>query len=261
MQYLSPPLLAFVGAFALLGSIGCEPGIRAPRSVSADAPSDSVEGASPGEVVMPTPTSVTPAEPGGDAPDKEAAALTRLATSDDDGYRTDKWQTLHVGLLDPRGWRRVRVFGTPTRASFRYGDASYALASTVYEPAEGASDPRSCLAQFMRSADELATSYGVEYEASPVFDRERAIDGVATPIEVVLAEGKVRTAFLDNDYVAAIVSYPSFAGTCLVQSFAAVATRHPDIARRARDRWVTQAAPLLTWNPSVGDVAPEFDTR
>jgi hypothetical protein len=211
---------------------------------------------------MPTRGSVSYAEPGGDAPDKEAAALSRLADGVAFGWRPDKWDSLKIRLVDPKQWRRATIFGTPTRATYRYGKQAYALEIVTYEPSDGPSDPKSCLARFMRFADDVATTYDVEYQASPVYNREQTIDGVKKPLAVELVEGKASSPLFANDYVGAVVAYESFPGTCLVQGFAAVATHHPDIAKRARDTWINQAAPLLHWNPKkVGDAAPAFDAQ
>src|SRR5262245_56181587 len=68
----------------------------------------------------PTPRSVTRANPGGDAADPERAALERLMR-EPWGYRKDRWSTLRIPLADWKHWRRVKIFGHPTRATFRYG--------------------------------------------------------------------------------------------------------------------------------------------
>ena len=252
--------LSFVGALSLaLSSVACE-SIKAPTTAAVTSDGKASQATSDDGIVMPTPGSVTAAEPGGDAPDKEAAALMRLASTPDRGFRSDRWETLHVRLVDPKEWRRVRIFGTPTRATFRYGDAGYALSAITYEPSDGPSDPHACLDKFMKFADDMATTYDIQYDHSPVYDREQTVDDAKKPIAVLLVEGKVTSSFMKNDYVGAVVAYQSFPGTCLVQSFAAVSTHHPDIARKARDTWVNEAAPLLSWATDIGS-APEFDSR
>ncbi len=217
MQYQSTCLTALASAMLVFLSTGCELAAHAPNAPILPRAPDEVAKEADG-IAMPSPSSVTAAEPGGDASDKEGAALARLASTIDRGYRTD----LEIGgnprrssFVDPKAWRRVRIFGTPTRASFRYGDAAYALSAVTYRRAEGANDTRACLAAFMKTADDLATSYDVAYDVSPPFDREVTDGDAKKSISIVLAEGKVRSAFVDNDYVAAIVAYPSFAGTCL----------------------------------------------
>jgi len=252
-----------LAALALLGG-GCDQANLGPVNAATSPPAAPSAAASVADaqesVVMPTPSSVTMDEPGGDAPDKELAALTRLVEAKEVGKRGDKWGTLKIGQIDPNHWKRATIFGTPTRVTFTYGDSSHAVSAVVYEPSEGPSDPRACLAKFLRFANDMATTYDIEYQVSPVYDREQVIDGQKKPMAEVLVEGHVNYAFMANDYVAGIVAYDSFPGTCLVQSFAAVSTRHPAAARKARDVWINQAAPLLLWNSvTVKDKAPGFD--
>jgi hypothetical protein len=219
-------------------------------------------------VVMPTPGSVSFAEPGGDAPDKEAAALSRLADPNNVdisvrwGWRGDKGDTVMMRFLDAKQWRRGVIFGTPTRMTYRYGEPAYAVELLVYEPSEGPSDPRTCLEQFLRFADDVAVAYAIDYKVSPIDDQSQTVDGVKKPIAVALLQGHSSFPLFTNDYTGAVVAYQSFPGTCLVQGFAAVATRHPDIAKRARDTWIVQAAPQLHWNPNkVTDKPPAFDNE
>lgn len=209
----------------------------------------------------PSPESVTKEEPGGDAADPELAALTRLAEGGvSRGW--DKPKLLAVHLVDAKLWRRVKASALPARAMFRYGDDTHALAVVMYQPSEGPDDPRSCLKKFMRFADDAATSYDISYDASPVYDREQTIDGVKRPMVIQLAEGRVNAPFFQDDYVGGIAAYQSFPGTCLVEAIAIIATHHPEAARRARDRWVNDAAPLLQWDmKKVGDHAPPFEDR
>ncbi len=177
------------------------------------------------------------------------------------GRRSDKWDTLSIRFADWQGWKRVRIFGQPTRATFRYGDDAPALLAVFYEASDGPDDPRACLDKFMHFADEMATTYDIDFKKSPVYEREQSLpDHSKKPMLVVLAEGHVNAAFAQDDYVAALSVYRSFPGTCLVQAFAARSTRHPDLARKARDHWVTEAAPYLTWGAKVTS-APPLDAR
>jgi hypothetical protein len=221
------------------------------------APSGS---AAPGDNV-PTPESVNKEEPGGDAPDPELAALTRLA----EGTVTRGWDKpkfLAVHLVDAKLWRRVKATAMPARAMFRYGDDTHALAVVMYQPSDGPDDPRSCLKKFMRVADDAATTYDITYEISPIYDRDQTVDGRKKPLVIQLAEGHVNAPFFQDDYVGGIAAYESFPGTCLVEAIAIVSTHHPEAARRARDRWVNDAAPLLQWDmKKLGDHAPPFEDR
>lgn len=211
---------------------------------------------------VPTPGSITKEEPGGDAPDPELAALTTLAEGKV-SRRWDKPEVLQVHLVDSKLWRRVKASALPSRVMFRYGDETHALAVVMYQPSEGPDDVRSCLAKFMHFADDAASTYDITYEVSPVYERQQKLEGGKTQTMLLqLAEGRVNAPFFQDDYVGGIAAYPSFPGTCLVQAIAFIATDHPEAARRARDRWVNDAAPLLQWDMNkVGDHAPPFEDR
>ena len=190
----------------------------------------------------------------------EVSELQTLA-GDSFGRRTDKWDTLSIRFADWPNWKRVRILGEPTRATFRYGDDASALSVVFYEAADGSSEPSACLDHFMHFADEMATTYDIDFKRSPVYNREQSLpDHSKKPMLVVLAEGHVNAAFAMDDYVGAVAVYQSFPGTCLVQAFAARSTRHADLARKARDHWVTECAPYLTWGKNVTD-APTLDSR
>lgn len=256
-----------LSALAILSVAGCSSSTAAttPTSVAGSASAEASTAASAKvspENNVPTPGSITKEEPGGDAPDPELAALTTLAEGKV-SRRWDKPEVLAVHLVDSKLWRRVKASALPSRVMFRYGDDTHALAVVMYQPSEGPDDTRSCLAKFMHFADDAASTYDITYEASPVYERERKLEGGKTQTMLVqLAEGRVNAPFFQDDYVGGIAAYPTFPGTCLVQAIAFIATDHPEAARRARDRWVNDAAPLLQWDmEKVGDHAPPFEDR
>lgn len=224
------------------------------------APAPSATAAAPVEIAMPTPASVNPKNPGGDAPDPEGAALMRLL-NEPWGARKDNWNTLHVGLVDWKNWRGVKVFGHPTRASFRYGDKYVAAATISYTTIEGPNEPEACLARFIDESLPLAEAAGVRV----IGERQRvrltqSVGADVKPMVVELIEGRLDTLIARDDYVGAIAAYQSFPGTCLVQGFAAVSTNHRDIAIRVRDRWVAEGATRLLWERHVKE-APETLSR
>ena len=238
------------GVFAALSALGC----RAPIP-SAESPTPESSVGAPASA-LPVGSSKPPSE----IDSAEVKALEALAGSGF-GRRNDKWDTLSIRFADWQSWKRVRIFGQPTRATFRYGDDAPALAVVFYEASEGPDDPRACLDKFLRFADEMATTYDIDFKKSPVYEREQSLpDRSKKPMLVVLAEGHVNAAFAQDDYVGAAAVYQSFPGTCLVQAFTAKSTRHPDLARKARDHWVTEAAPYLTWAAKVTS-APPLDAR
>ena len=57
-----------------------------------------------------------------------------------------------------------------------------------------------------------------------------------------------------------IAVYDSWPGTCLVQAIAVKSTHHADVARRVRDRWLTEGAPGLRWEKAL-TAAPTTEAR
>lgn len=209
--------------------------------------------------VPPTPKSITLANPGGDAADPELAALTLLERGAWK-RRRDRYGTLFAWLPDARHWRRVRLWGYPTRMSFRYGDEHYAVISVWYEPAKGADDPESCLSAFLDRHRPAADAFGVH--AAEV-RRVRTLQQGETsskPMVISIIDASVDSSLAQNEYAGAIAAYASFPGTCLLHGFLAVAGKHKELASRLRERWVTEGAPKLTWIPKVTS-APKFESR
>ena len=226
--------------------------------------------------MAPTPQTVTVQNPGGDASDPERAALDRLAR-EPWGIRRDRTNTLLVPLTDATHWTRVRLWGYPTRAAFRFGDDHYGVIAIWYAPAAGKSDPESCLDHFLAEARPAAEAYGTRVLAShrarmmqrpreglwpgfasPRAQRPPALEPGLMAVEVVDAE--VDAMFSSKGYAGALASYPSWPGTCLIQGFVVVADDHWELASRIRDRWVAEGAPRLSWHPRVVE-PPRFDDR
>ncbi len=115
----------------------------------------------------PTPKTVTRDNPAGDAEAPEDAALTRLLEAPV-GKKIDKFRTLLVRLPDASKWRRVRLWGQPTRATFRYGNDHYAIAVLDYRDAEGDDAPTRCLERFVKQGRRKAEAFDIELGA---FDR------------------------------------------------------------------------------------------
>ncbi|MBW2454917.1 MAG: hypothetical protein JRI68_10415 [Deltaproteobacteria bacterium] len=108
----------------------------------------------------PTPGSVTRDNPAGDAEAQVDAALTRLLEQPP-AFKRDRFRTLNTRLTDHKTWKRVRFWGHPTRAAYRYGKDGYAVAVVAYFDAEGDDSPRSCLERFVRDAQGTAESFDV----------------------------------------------------------------------------------------------------
>lgn len=244
-----PAVMALFAALPLAIASGCGGG-------SAPAPAQAAQAAPP---KPPTPKSVTRANPGGDADDPEKAALERLL-NEPFGFRKDRWNTLRVPLVDWKNWKRVRIWGHPTRATYRYGDDHRAIDTVLYTPSDGPSDLASCLAKFTEYASTTAQAYGVRMSEPQLIKMNQPVEDQQKPMLVELREGSIDSLLAVNDYVGALAVYPSFPGTCLVRGFAVVATNHRDLALKVRDRWVREAAPGLQWEMNVKD-PPATDGR
>jgi hypothetical protein len=233
----------------LLLALACSP------SVAACASSPGAPKQPPG--APPSPVTVTRANPGGDADDPEWAALDRLAR---EGFATkaDRWKTLDVPLMDAKNWRRVTIWGHPTRVSFRYGDEHHAVLALWYTKAEGSDDPASCLERFARAARETARGYGVTVGEPTILQTSQETRGAPRDVMVQLLDGRLESLFKTDEYVGALAAYESWPGTCLLQGFAVVAGTHRDLALRVRDRWLDEGAAKLAWKV---DAAPDTLSR
>lgn len=207
----------------------------------------------------PTPTTITAANPGGDASDPEFAALERLSKVPW-GFQRDFWNTLHIPLVDWKNWQRTRITANPTRASFRYGKEHYAVATVWYTPMEGTNEPDACLAKFLDDASPSADAYGIQVISRERVRMTQSIGAEVRPIAVELLSGRLDSLFGRNDYMGAVIAYQSFPGTCLVEGFAVVATNHATLAKQIRDRWVAEGAAQFYWEKNVKET-PEMLSR
>lgn len=207
----------------------------------------------------PTATSITRANPGGDAADPEGAALQRLL-DEPWGKRRDRFNSLSVPLADAKKWRRVRIWTQPTRATYRYGDDHYAVVTVIYTTIEGRNDPDTCLADFWQKAAPLADAYGVRIGEVQRLQGTQEVDGQTLPLAFKILEGGMESMFSSAEYVGAVAAYQSWPDTCLVHAFAVKSGRHRDLAIKVRQRWLTEGAPNLRWLPKI-TAAPETSAR
>ncbi|MEJ7729318.1 MAG: hypothetical protein WKG00_08885 [Polyangiaceae bacterium] len=207
----------------------------------------------------PTPKTVTLKNPGGDAADPEQAALKRLL-EEPWGFKRDRWKTMRVPLADWKHWRRVRLWGHPMRASYRYGDEAYAVETVWYQPAEGPDDPDACMARFLAYARPITESFDVRLGPATPSRTTQQVGGESRPMLVHTFDGSIESLLGGDEYVAALAAYQSWPGTCLVYAFAVRADNHRDLAVQVRDRWVSDGAKRLLWEKKVTE-APPFDAR
>jgi hypothetical protein len=206
----------------------------------------------------PTPATVTVQHPGGDAADPERAALERLA-AEPWGSRRDRPNTLRVPLVDARHWQRVKLWGYPTRAAFRFGDEHFGITAIWYLPTPGRDDPDACLDRFIADARPAAEAYGVQAAGIRRVHTTQRSGPVQRPVVIQVIDGSVESLFDSGAYVGALAAYQSWPGTCLIQGFVVVADKHRELAVQVRDRWVTQGAARLTWSGRVTEAPPLED--
>lgn len=206
-------------------------------------------------VKPPSLESITSKRPGGDAEDPERAALERLLT-EPWGFRPDSWATLRAPLPVPRTWSNMRIWGHPTRFAFKYGDDRYALSALWYLPSDGPSDPESCLDRFLVHAASVARRNLVKLGPQERVYATQTVRGESKPMVIELVEGTGETLVVHDEYVAAVTSYSSWPGTCLIHGLAVISTEHRALAEKVRARWVKEGAAQLQWQPRVRSAPP-----
>ena len=209
--------------------------------------------------VPPTPKSMTVANPGGDAADPELVAL-QLLEQGAWSERRDRQGTISLVLPDLKHWRRVRLWGYPTRVAFRFGDEHYAVISVWYEPAKGSDDPESCLKRFLDAQRPVADMFGVRASEVRVVKTLQQGETSSKPMVISIIDAAVESSAEQREYAGALAAYESFPGTCLLQGFVASAGKHKELANRVRERWVAEGATKLAWTPKVTE-APKIDSR
>ena len=190
-------------------------------------------------IVMPSPPSVEIEEPGGDAPDTHAAALARLMISPF-GWASDKDDQVRIQLPDPGLWKRVRYRGFEHLTGFRYGEDHHAISVViVHDTRQGrAPTSESCMRYAETLARPRAQSMSVETQSIV----ETRVQWRGKPLLVHSVDGEFPFGFRRVSFSAAWVAYPAYESACLYQAFGVQYEGHPELARRLRDRWVTQAA-------------------
>jgi hypothetical protein len=185
----------------------------------------------------PTPSSVSVAEPGGDASDPHQAALRRQLASPW-GYRTDKDEQIQVPLPDWEHWKRVRYWGIEHFVGFRYGKEHHAMAIVFVQDASSgeATDSRSCLRHFELWARPQLGPYDVKLQ--PASERKMAWRGQPTYVRSL--DGSVSFGFSKRGFSAAWAAYPAYPSACLVYAIAVPWDTQPELARRVRDRWLSE---------------------
>ena len=188
---------------------------------------------------MPTPGSITLEEPGGDAPDAHAATLARMLTAPF-GWVKDKDDQVRIMLPDAHLWKRVRYRGFEHLTGFRYGMDHHAVSVVLVEDTRlgRRPTPESC----MRHAETLARPRVRELSVETQPIAETKVPWRGTTLIIHSVDGEFPFGFRRIGFSAAWTAYPAYESACLYQAFGAKYDGHPDLARKLRDRWVTEAA-------------------
>lgn len=183
----------------------------------------------------PSPESISREDPGGDAHDPHLAALSRLI-DEPWGFRSDKEEALRIPMPDARNWRRVRFFGVPALAAFRYGDDHHAVIGVWVRPSEAGEedDLESCLNRFEAWGKPMARRFRVQAKPGESIELRWRRE----PILARSLEAKVNSWLSKKTYAAAYAAYPMWPGTCSIIGLAVASRGSEAEAQEVRDRYI-----------------------
>jgi hypothetical protein len=190
----------------------------------------------------PTPSTVTSAEPGGDAQDPHEAALLRQL-HEGWGWQSDKDDQLHVPMVDWKNYERVRYWAIDHFVGFKYGTDYHVLNVVLIQdvPADTKMDSETCL----RRADKWGYPQlkAFEVKLSPVHVSESQWQGKTVLVESV--DGYVDFGLTRHEFSAAYAAYPAYPDACLIFGLAVPWRKHAELAQQVRDRWIKEGVPQL----------------
>lgn len=177
------------------------------------------------------------AEPGGDAADAQQAALLRQL-EEPWGARTDKDNQVLVPMPDWRHWKRVRYFGVEHFAGFRYGKEHHVLAIAFVQdlPAGTPVTSEACMRHFEDWGRPQVKVFDVKFEPFGV----RFTRWHDKTVHIHHVDGEFSSGFSTTQFSAAWAAFPAYESACLIYAVAVPWRRHPELARRVRDRWVEE---------------------
>jgi len=185
----------------------------------------------------PSPQSITVKQPGGDAPDREGAALFRQL-DEAWGQRGDKDDQLLLPLPDAEHWKRVRYWGVEHFVGFRYGSDHHVLAiGFVQELPPGTPiNTDTCMRHFEAWGRPQTKPFDVKFGPFAVYHqrwREQRLD-------VHAVDGRFSAGFSTTSFSAAWAAYPAYTDGCLIYAVAVPWRDHPELAKQVRDRFVSE---------------------
>jgi hypothetical protein len=187
----------------------------------------------------PDPKTVTSKDPGGNAYDPQKAALDRLA-NETWGWRNDKRDYFHFPLSDWQNWKRVKYWGLPTFVGFRYGDNHRAVAALWARPVQSgdAPTPATCIARFEEWATPLAQGYSTTISNT----RDSAVSWKGkNDVLVRSLDATVHSLFGNKKYYGVVGATMGWPQVCLIWGYAFKVEDAEESAKKARDRYMTEA--------------------
>jgi hypothetical protein len=185
----------------------------------------------------PTPASVTKQEPGGDADDPHRAALERML-AEPWGSRNDRDDQVVAPLPDAPKWRRIRYWGFDHLTGFRYGKTYHAVGAIAVQNMPPGTPVRSetCLAEFEAWARPQMKGLDVRFEPF----HTTVTRWKDQPLVIQSMDGWVSWGLSSTEFSAAWAAYPAYKDACLIYAIAVNWRDSKELARRARDRFVSE---------------------
>jgi hypothetical protein len=201
--------------------------------------------------VPPTPATVTPAHPGGDAADPDEAALQRQL-HEGWGWAEDKDGQLRVPLVDWKNYERVRYWAVDHFVGFKYG-SDYNVLNVVFiqdAPEGEPMDSRRCLKRAEKWGHPQLKSFEVKLGEQRTTENQWR----GKPVFVKSVDGYVDFGLERRRFSAAYAAYAAYPDACLIFGLAVPWREHPELAQQVRDRWVNEGVsrmlPMTTTRPS-----------
>ncbi len=191
--------------------------------------------------VPPTPTTVTQAEPGGDAYNPELEALHRLL-KEPWGAREDKEQTVYFPLPDWQIWRPVRYYPVAPDTGFRYGDEHHGVAGMFLRHSSKDATSDDCMKDFEQWAEGLMKAFGAMATDAKV----TGILWKGKPIVIHSREAGMEWGMSQKKFATTYAAFPAWPGTCAIVGYGFPESEDAQLAKSVRDRFEKEAFPYFT---------------
>jgi hypothetical protein len=184
---------------------------------------------------------------GGSGGDEHSAALEQLKIAKME-WRIDKQGSMKLLLPDAEHWTRVKFWGVPSLAGFRYGKDHHAIVAAFVTHVDDNGAPGVCMKSFESWANPWVEAFDVQvrHDAPQAVMWTSAQKGAGAQI-VDIDSLFARTATLasHDGYAGVYATYPAWKGACLVVGVAVPARDDDERAREVRDRFAKEVLPKL----------------